>query len=41
MKSTLNPYITNRGGRICPPQNPAAGDPRATVRRGTDLRCGK
>jgi hypothetical protein len=41
MKSTINrknPYATNRGGRIEAPTRPAANDPKATVKRGDDLR---
>lgn len=33
-----NPYVTNRGGKIDAPAKPAAGDPRATVTKGDDLR---
>ena len=40
MKNTPhnNPYATNRGGKIDSPKNPSAGDPRATVTKGDDLR---
>jgi hypothetical protein len=33
-----NPYATNRGGKIDAPKTPSAGDPRATVTKGDDLR---
>lgn len=33
-----NPYATNRGGKIIAPNAPSANDPKATVRRGEDLR---
>lgn len=40
MKNTFqkNPYATNRGGKVNAPHNPSAGDPRATVTKGDDLR---
>ena len=34
----VNPYATNKGGKIHAPHNPAASDPRATVTKGDDLR---
>lgn len=37
-KEKKNPYVTNRGGRIEAPTSPSAGDPRATVTKGDDLR---
>lgn len=35
---TKNPYATNRGGKISAPTNVGAGDPKASVKRGDDLR---
>ena len=37
-KNPKNPYATNRGGRINAPSSVSAGDPKATVKRGDDLR---
>ena len=37
-KEKKNPYATNRGGKIEAPHAPAANDPRATVKKGDDLR---
>lgn len=37
-KQTKNPYATNRGGKINAPTSVGAGDPKATVKRGDDLR---
>lgn len=37
-EQAYNPYATNRGGKIDAPKAPAAGDPRATVTKGDDLR---
>ncbi len=34
----VNPYATNKGGKIQSLNNPAANDPRATVTKGDDLR---
>lgn len=36
-----NSFATNKGGVIKPPKSPSAGDPRATVTKGSDLRNGK
>ena len=33
-----NPYATNRGGKISAPANVSLGDPKASVKRGDDLR---
>ena len=35
---TKNPYATNKGGKIEAPVSPSKGDPKATVKRGDDLR---
>lgn len=37
-KNHINPYVTNRGGKINAPTSPSVGDPRATVTKGDDLR---
>lgn len=36
-----NPYQTNKGGEIKAPTSPSAGDPKATVKTGSDLRAPK
>lgn len=36
-----NRFATNKGGVIKPPKSPSAGDPKATVTKGNDLRNGK
>lgn len=36
-----NPYQTNKGGMIKAPTSPSAGDPKATVKTGSDLRAPK
>ena len=41
IKTTKNPYATNRGGKIEAPSQVGKGDPRATVTKGDDLRTGK
>ena len=33
-----NPYATNRGGKINAPISPLVNEPKATVKRGDDLR---
>ena len=37
-EKNYSPYATNKGGKIAAPKGKPQGEPRATVKRGNDLR---